>query len=115
MRFLLDEGADARLLPHLMGLGHDVTSVAFDYRPSLADAEVLDIAHREGRVLITNDQDFGDLIFGRGQAHSGVILFRLRTTRLDTKLMRLDHVLAEYADHLLEFIVVTPSRVRVRR
>ncbi|MDE2060433.1 MAG: DUF5615 family PIN-like protein [candidate division NC10 bacterium] len=31
----------------------------------------------EGRILVTNDKDFSDLVFRSGQAHQGVVLFRL--------------------------------------
>ena len=37
MKFLLDENIDARLLPFLEALGHDVTTVARDYLYGLLD------------------------------------------------------------------------------
>lgn len=63
MKFLVDESADARLAGHLKTLGHDATTVARDYSPSLEDSDVLAIARREDRILITNDRDFGELVF----------------------------------------------------
>lgn len=115
MRFLLDESADTRLADYLTELGHDATTVAHHHTASLGDSEVLAIAHGEGRILITNDRDFGELVFRRQEPHSGVILFRLRTTRLAAKIDRLHYVLSRYADRLNEFIVVTDRRVRVRQ
>lgn len=44
MKFLLDENIDARLLPFLQELGHDVTSVAKDYLYGLLDEDVLGLA-----------------------------------------------------------------------
>lgn len=73
MMFLLDESADARLAPWLRSLGHDVTAIAVDHPASLKDREVLNIAHDEGRILITEDRDFGKLIFSRRRPHRGVI------------------------------------------
>lgn len=63
MKFLVDESADARLIVRLRALGHDVTSVARDHRRGLPDHHVLSIAHAEGRILITDDRDFGELVF----------------------------------------------------
>lgn len=54
MKFLLDENVDARLLPFLTDLGHDVTSVAKDYYYGLLDEDVLELAHQEHRILLTN-------------------------------------------------------------
>jgi hypothetical protein len=74
---------------------------------------VLAIARRERRVLITNDTDFGDLIVRDRVTHRGVILFRLRTTRLPAKIERLDFVLRRYGRQLDKLLVVTDARVRV--
>ncbi|HEY7065248.1 MAG TPA: DUF5615 family PIN-like protein [Chloroflexota bacterium] len=116
MKFLLDESADLRLSARLRDLGHDVESVVADYQSSLPDSQVLSIAHRERRVLITNDKDFGELVFRHRQPHSGVILFRLPYgASLPLKLSRLDHVLTAYADSLDSFLVVMERTIRVRR
>lgn len=116
MKFLLDESADLRLAARLRDLGHDVQSVVADYQYSLPDSRVLSIAYRERRVLITNDKDFGELVFRHRQPHSGVILFRLPYgASLTIKLSRLDHVLLAYADSLDHFLVVMDRSVRVRR
>ncbi len=116
MKFLLDQSSDARLVPYLRSLGHDATRIAQDYPPGLPDAEVLAIAHREGRILITDDRDFGELIFSRGWQHSGVIYLRLgEYAPLETKIERVSQVLEHYAEQLDQFLVVTHSQVRVRR
>jgi predicted nuclease of predicted toxin-antitoxin system len=113
MRFLLDEGADVRLAPYLRGLGHDVTRLAVDYPAGLPDPRGL--AAAEGRVLLTNDRDLGELVFRLRQSRAGAILFRLGNyAELATKLERLDHVLAHHADQLRQFLAVSDQRVRVR-
>jgi predicted nuclease of predicted toxin-antitoxin system len=114
LKFLLDENADIQLADHLRGLGHDVTSVVEDYARAIADEDILEIARREARCIITNDTDFGDLVFRDRRPHPGVILFRLSDERLDTKIRRLDDVLDRFAVHVHEFIVVDDKGVRVR-
>ena len=115
MRFLLDENADPRLADHLRASGHDVTTIILDYTRSIEDTQVLTIAQRERRILITNDRDFGELIISQGLPHAGVIYFRLRSTALRLKLDRLDYVLGHHAHQLDQFLVVTEHSVRVRR
>lgn len=77
MKFLLDESAEYRIAAFLKDQGHDVTAIAHDYPQALTDSDVLAIAEAEGRVMITNDLDFGELVFRDGKVHAGVILFRL--------------------------------------
>jgi len=114
MRFLVDASSDARLVVHLRRLGHDATRIGTDYPSALGDDEVLDVAQREQRILITDDRDFGELVFRQRQAHAGVIYLRLETTLLSDRLARLDHVLTHYSDSLDQFIVVSADTVRVR-
>lgn len=115
MKFLVDESADARLAAYLISLGHDAKTIAGDYAQALQDPEVLAIARREQRILITNDRDFGALVFRLRQPHSGVIFLHLSTTSLAVKIERLNHVLTTHADHLDQFLVVSDRSVRVRQ
>ncbi|MFW6184415.1 MAG: DUF5615 family PIN-like protein [Chloroflexota bacterium] len=115
MKFLLDESADFPLAEVLSHLGHDVTAIARDYPHALRDEDVLAIASDEERILITNDHDFGELIFRRQLPHAGVILFRLHDEDLDTKSARLRYVLEHHQEELRSFVVVTERGVRIRR
>ena len=117
MKFLLDESADLPLAAFLRALGYDVTSVTGgDYPRSLKDREILAIAREEGRIVITNDLDFGELVVRWLVPHGGVILFHLETTEdLEVKRQWLNIVLREYADDLGRLIVITDRGVRVRR
>jgi predicted nuclease of predicted toxin-antitoxin system len=115
MRFLLDEGLPHRLAAFLIALGHDVTAVGHDYPFSLADRAILEIARTEQRIVLTNDKDFGDLIFRDKLPHRGVILFRLGYVPLSVRTALMQRVLDEHADELDQFIVVTLHQIRVRR
>ena len=72
---------------------------------------MLAIAHREQRTLITEDTNFGELVFRPGQVHAGVILLRLPPFELVDKTARLSKLLAEHAHELDLFIVVDQRRV----
>jgi predicted nuclease of predicted toxin-antitoxin system len=113
-RFLLDESADLPLRAHLRSLGHDATAIAHEYPGALVDEDVLAIAVAEDRILITNDRDFGELVFRRQLPHRGIILFRLGDEALPIKIAWLDHVLKVYAERLRAFIVVNDRGVRIR-
>jgi predicted nuclease of predicted toxin-antitoxin system len=115
MKFLFDQSADFRLIPHLQALGHDVAAISRNYPPGLADEAVLTLARQEERMLIVADRDFGELIFHQHLAPTGVIFFRLPGAPLQTKIERLERALNEHAEELARgaFLVVTPGRIRV--
>jgi predicted nuclease of predicted toxin-antitoxin system len=115
MKFLFDQSADFRLIPHLRHLGHDVQAVSRNYPPGLPDEDVLEIARKEQRILIVADRGFGELIFQQGLTHAGIIFFRLPGAKLQTKIDQLNTVFAEHTDDLKlrKFLVVTPGQIRV--
>jgi predicted nuclease of predicted toxin-antitoxin system len=115
LRFLLDQCSDARLLAYLIQLGHDAKRIGRDFPRGLSDRDVLAIALREERILITDDRDFGEMVVRLSQPHSGVIFLRLGDSAdLALKVARLDHVLTHHAHELDQFLVVTRDRVRAR-
>ena len=57
MRLLGDENFPEKLLIELRAEGHDVTSGLRDH-PGLPDKELLEIAERESRILLTLDKDY---------------------------------------------------------
>ena len=116
MKFLLYQITDPPILPYLKRLGHDTTRIASDYPPGLPDQDVLAIAQQENRILITDDRDFGELVFRLRLSHNGVIFLRLGNyAPLAAKIERIAYALNHYADQLDQFIVVTKDRARVGR
>jgi predicted nuclease of predicted toxin-antitoxin system len=114
MKFLLDQSTDARLGTYLRQLGHDVTRIAADYPAGLLDPKILSLARAEGRILITDDRDFGEWVFRFKHPHAGVIFLRLgKYAPLELKIARLSFVLTHYKDQLDQFIVVKRENVRV--
>ena len=113
MRFLVDASSDARLVPFLRSLGHDVTRIGTEYPADLPDYDVLALAQREQRILITDDRDFGALVFKDRHPHAGVIYLRLETTLLSVRTARLAFVLTMHGFQLDQFVVVTERGVRV--
>ena len=76
MKYLADANIPRLLVDELRGAGHDVLW-AWSALPRTSDEELVTIAEREGRVVITYDKGFGDLVFVQRRT-VGVILLRLR-------------------------------------
>ena len=118
MKFILDESAETRLATFLNDQGYDVTRVGKDYPKSIPDKKVLEIAVGEQRILITNDKDFGELIFKKKLIHTGVIFFRFPLdSGAHQKLPYLKNLLVTHKNNLeqQDYLTITPAGVRVHK
>jgi predicted nuclease of predicted toxin-antitoxin system len=114
MKFLLDECIGSEVQNYLQSKNYDVINAAIDYSGSL-DPAILSHAVTEDRILITNDKDFGELIFRDGSSHSGVILLRLLDERGKNKVRCLTYLLNELGDELSgKFVVVTDKGAQIQ-
>lgn len=115
IKFLADENISARIVAWLRGRGDDVRYAA-EEAPGEVDAEWLRQAEGEGRLLLTSDKDFGELVFRDRLNTHGVVLVRLKNLPVDQRLRRLEQAWSVIeANPAGCFIVITPQRVRVRR
>lgn len=66
-------------------------------------------------MIITNDKDFGKLIFQGKLTSRGVILLRLKDERAANKVQILSSILANYKSRLEDHLVVaSETGVRIR-
>ena len=61
MRFLADESLDMAVTRALRSAGHDIRIVSREF-PGAADEDVARAAAYDGRILLTEDRDFGRLV-----------------------------------------------------
>ena len=113
MRFLADESCDFIIVRALRAAGHDVAAVA-EIAPRSVDADVIDLAAKEGRVLLTEDKDFGTLVFASGVKTSGVILLRFPLSARQIVADDIVRLVGERGEQLLgRFVTIQPGRVRL--
>jgi len=109
---MIDESAGTAVVEHLRRAGHDVLAVR-ETMPQADDAVVLARSVAENRVLVTNDKDFGELIFRARQPHVGVLLLRLRDERPPNRVRVVQAVFERWADRLANrYTVATETEVR---
>lgn len=113
MKLLLDSCVSLRIRGELAAEGHDVSAAA-DWERDPGDVEILDRAHREGRILITLDKDFGELAIIQERPHSGIL--RLVDISISRQAAVSLHVLDQHGEELRRGAIVTaePGRLRVR-
>lgn len=115
MRFLVDESTGAAVAGAIRTMGHDVVEVAA-LLPSTDDELVLQLAVRENRIILTNDKDFGEMIYKSQMPHRGVVLFRLTDQRPAARIAMARMAISEYRERLEDaFTVVTEKSIRIRK
>jgi predicted nuclease of predicted toxin-antitoxin system len=115
VRWLADECVAAPLVASLRGTGHDVLYVA-EAAAGLSDADVIALALREKRLLLTEDKDFGDLVVRRGHAVPGVVLMRIDPENAELKKIRLAAAIERYGEGLFgRYMVIEEARFRSRK
>ena len=112
MRFLVDECTGPAVARWLRDQSHEVFSV-YEQARGMADDDVLDKAHTENWILITNDKDFGEKVYREKKSHHGIVFLRLQDERAASKISALEKLLDGYDDKLADaFVVVSETQVR---
>jgi predicted nuclease of predicted toxin-antitoxin system len=114
MRWLADECVSKGIVDRLRHAGHDVVYMA-QIAASESDEAVLVRANEEQRLLLTEDKDFGELIFRGGMTLPGIVLLRIDSTRSGLKWLRLATALETMGDRLIgRYTVIDETRFRSR-
>jgi predicted nuclease of predicted toxin-antitoxin system len=114
MRFLADECCDAALVDALRGDGHDVL-YAIESLRGATDDDLLTRAVSEHRILLTEDKDFGELVYRLRRPAHGIVLLRFAVGDRALKVPRLRYLLEQEAERLPgAFVVLEVDKVRVR-
>lgn len=115
MRFLADESCDFAVVRALRAAGHEVTAVA-EVSPRAEDEVVIDLTVREGSILLTEDKDFGQLVYANKRTTGGVLFLRFPATARAGLPKAVVELVRRRGERLNErFVVVQPGRVRIGR
>jgi|SRR3989338_4033349 len=76
IKFLSDENISPALIKATRKKGFDVKDIKEEKMFGTGDEEILNMANKENRIVISHDKDFANLINNRLLPHKGVILLR---------------------------------------
>jgi predicted nuclease of predicted toxin-antitoxin system len=113
LRFLADESCDFAIVRALRAEGYDVLAVS-EVTQRSDDRDLIEQAYREKRILLTEDKDFGWLVFVSYAESAGVILVRFPGDARQTMVQMVQKLVHEQGEQLVSaFVVVQPGHVRV--
>ena len=112
IRFLADVNIEKSIVDLLKKEGFDILWIP-DYNCQLTDDELLDLSNKEGRILITNGKDFGELMFLQKKISCGIILIRIKGQDVEKKKKEILKLLELYKEKIINhFIVITDTKIR---
>ncbi len=115
LRFLVDVGVGKTIETYLNDKGFDTKAVR-DINPRMSDKEIIRMAAKEDRIIITLDKDFGELVYHLSMEHSGILLLRLEDATGPEKLQVVKHIISHYSQRLANcFCVYQNQKFRIRK
>jgi len=115
MKLLADEGVDKPIVIAIREAGFDVDYILESYQVA-EDELILKIANSQERILLTQDKDFGELVFRLKQSQTGIVLIRLEgyTSAIKAQIVK-DVLLAHQNELTTAFTVIQPNAIRIRK
>jgi predicted nuclease of predicted toxin-antitoxin system len=115
VEFIADESCAGPVIRALREAGHDVIAIA-ESATGASDEAVFERAFDQGRVVITEDRDFGELVYARGRSSAGVVFVKFPSRARRAKPAAVVEAVAKLDARLRNgFTVVEPGRVRLAR
>ena len=115
LSLLADENIDQRLLSSLRLAGISVYSVA-ESSPGITDEEVMRLSENLGALILTDDKDFGEIVFRKQRSCPGIVLLRLTGVDYSRKADQVIQVIDKCSSEMIgKFVVITEERVRMRK
>ena len=115
MRFLADECCDFAVVRSLRAAGHDVLAVN-EFQQRSVDRKLLELAVAENRILLTEEKDFGWLVFAARADSPGVILIRFPASARESLSAAILELVRDNGSQLAgAFVVLQPGLARISR
>jgi predicted nuclease of predicted toxin-antitoxin system len=116
VKFKLDENLSPTIRTLFESAGHDAHSVVQQNLGGASDERVIDVCRREGRVLITLDLDFSNILSYPPSGFAGIVVLRLPDQAHATVKSAIERVLDLIpAEPLMGTLwIVEERRIRIR-
>lgn len=106
LSFLTDENIDQEVVNFLRTQGHDVLDIKEQGLFAMSDRSILEMAGKQNRVVISQDSDFGTLIFRDKMDVRGVVYLRPGHESPEVHLQTLEAILSANLDLTSHFMLV---------
>lgn len=115
--FLTDENIDAEVVSELREAGYNVFDIKEEGLFRLSDAAILELSFTQRRIIISQDSDFGTLIYRDKMSYHGIIFLRPGHESPQVHVQSIQAILSANIIYSFPFILVaenTGESVRIR-
>ena len=115
MKFLIDVSLGCAVDDFMKNSVYDVICVR-DINSNMEDIEILKLADRDNRIVVTMDKDFGELVYKHSIKHQGVLLLRLEDESAVEKITAITNILNKYPEQIQNsFCTYKNNLLRVKK
>lgn len=100
IRFLLDANLSPQTAKFLRSLGFDTKSITEEKLGYFTDQEVVKLAKRQKRIIITFDLDFGEIYHEKEKSEVGIVVLRIKDQTVESANRTLTMFLEKYQQRL---------------
>ena len=112
LKFLADVNIEKEIIKTIGQMGYEISPIA-DIDIYMKDRDVLELANKTNAILLTNDKDFGELVFRQKLVSTGIILFRIKGEETNLKALLIRKLLMGYQEKVAKhFTVITRKKFR---
>jgi predicted nuclease of predicted toxin-antitoxin system len=112
---IADENVSQELIDHILEIGYEVYSIR-EHHQGISDRKVIETAKSKNGFIITEDKDFGELIFSYGITDCSVIFLRYDKKDIEQIKNNIIKTLeSNYRNRGHFFITITREKIRIRK
>lgn len=113
MKFLIDVNIEKQIIEELISLGHDVKCIA-EIAPTMKDIDIFKLANAENLIIITNDKDFGEIVFRQNLISTAIVLIRVKSQCVEKKIELIKNILVCGTEKIEKhFVVLSENKIRL--
>jgi predicted nuclease of predicted toxin-antitoxin system len=111
---IFDENVEEYWIKLIMNQGYEYISIRHSFS-GITDTEVINIVKEHKGLLITEDKDFGELVFAHGITNVAILFLRYDQPQYDQILEHVLRCIDEFTKNPRSvFITITKNKIRYR-
>jgi predicted nuclease of predicted toxin-antitoxin system len=111
---ILDENVEQFWIDLIRNEGFEYISIREQFQ-GITDLEVIEIVKKQEGILVTEDKDFGELVFAYGIKSISILFLRYDQPQYDQIKDHFIEIINRYKDgNTIGFVTITKNKIRMR-